>query len=273
MDSQAVDRQLALARQALTPSTAVRDRVHTGVLAAGPSTPAASALALAQALSSAGPWAALRASGKTGAALGLALLAFGFGAGQLASSMDRVPPPLPPAPAALASSDLPVLVPPAVESVQAATPVQGDAVVEAARDGEPSAPPRERAARARVARANPAVIPPAPSVAQAAPEGARAPTAADPSAELTLLQRAERAVRTENPALARALTDEHAARFPGSSLGEEREAIEHMAQCQAEPAAASDHAARFLREHPLSVYASRLRELCGMQPAPAPPER
>ena len=119
---------------------------------------------------------------------------------------------------------------------------------------------------ARGNAASKAAAPRAPSVESNASE----PRAQDASAELTLLQRAERAVRADNPALARALTDEHGERFPGSALSEEREAIERKALCQADGADASERAASFLRAHPQSVYASRLRELCRMQPPPEP---
>ncbi len=256
---------LRLTATAATPSTAFRDRVHAGVLAAGSAPPpAASALALTQAVGAGSPWAALRASGKGGALLGIALLGLGFGSGYLASSQNVTPPPLPPAPVALTASEGPVFLVPADESTVATAPAAESVVLETSRDDEPRVASAARAARLPAPRASKAVASRAPSV-EATPASVVAP-ASDVSAELTLLQRAERAVRAENPALARALTDEHADRFPGSALSEERSAIERMAHCQADGADTGERAASFLREHPKSVYASRLRELCRMRP-------
>ena len=59
------------------------------------------------------------------------------------------------------------------------------------------------------------------------------PSGTETSAELALLQRAERAVRAKNPTLALALMDELKQSRPRSPLHEERSAIELMAHCQA----------------------------------------
>jgi hypothetical protein len=85
--------------------------------------------------------------------------------------------------------------------------------------------------------------------------------------ELALLQRAERAVRVGNAALALALTAELEAQHPRSRLLEERRAIELLAHCAAGATDAAPRATRFLREHPKSVYAGRVRELCHVEPS------
>jgi hypothetical protein len=87
-----------------------------------------------------------------------------------------------------------------------------------------------------------------------------------PSDELALLQRAERAVRAENSALALMLTGELDARHPRSELLEERRAIELMAHCVAHATDARPRAERFLRAHPRSVYAERVQQLCLGEP-------
>lgn len=79
-----------------------------------------------------------------------------------------------------------------------------------------------------------------------------------------LLDRAERALRNQNPALATALIDEVIRRFPRSSLLEERGAIELMARCQAGGDARAIASLRggFERSYPKSVYAERVARDC-----------
>jgi hypothetical protein len=85
---------------------------------------------------------------------------------------------------------------------------------------------------------------------------------AEPNDELALLRRAERAVRGDNSALALALIAELEARYPRSSLLEERRAVELLAYCGAGATDAQARAQRFLREHPRSVHAGRIAEQC-----------
>ena len=86
-----------------------------------------------------------------------------------------------------------------------------------------------------------------------------------------MLQRAERAVRAGNAALALALIGELEERHPRSRLLEERRAIELMAHCEAKATDASARAARFLRDHPQSVYAGRVSAMCPVEPPPREP--
>jgi hypothetical protein len=102
----------------------------------------------------------------------------------------------------------------------------------------------------------------------------------DASAELLLLERAERAVRSRNSALALALIGELERSFPRSPLHEERRSIELMAHCQAlgpSSDASADTKAdiatrreRFLRQYPESVYSARIADECDAANSVAP---
>lgn len=93
--------------------------------------------------------------------------------------------------------------------------------------------------------------------------------------ELALLQRAERAIRTGEGALARGFIRELEERFPDTTLREERTAVLVLAACVlGEPGASSD-ARDFLAQHPVSVYFDRVRVSCdvpaaGQRPAASP---
>jgi hypothetical protein len=102
----------------------------------------------------------------------------------------------------------------------------------------------------------------APSVNAAPALAASAPEQQGVREELVLLQRAERAVRAGNAALALALTGEFDQRYPRSRLVEERHAIELMAYCLAGATDSATRGARFAREYPTSVYAERIATLC-----------
>jgi hypothetical protein len=132
----------------------------------------------------------------------------------------------------------------------------------ATRDPEPA----PRAPEASAAGQPPAAIvtpdpPPTPR------SEARAPTkptiaTADLASEVRLLREAEVALSTD-PALALTLLEAHVHQFPRTSLALERRALQILARCGAAPgdAAAHDRDA-FLREHPGSAYAPRVRAAC-----------
>jgi hypothetical protein len=81
--------------------------------------------------------------------------------------------------------------------------------------------------------------------------------------ELSLLRRAERAIRLNNGLLANGLLRELDARFPKGQLHEEREAARVMANCElSEPAERASIGGRFLAQHQQSVYAARVRAVC-----------
>jgi hypothetical protein len=264
-----VERQLALARQSLTPSTQLRERVHAGLLASSAATRGASVLALTQLMRSDSPWAALRSSGRFGVMLGAGLLALGFGSGYWLRPSPVEPPPLPRPPVVVEAAAEVRLLPDAIESPSTESSSTESSSAGATPDAAPALPPAAAvrlparvAHRARLARkpAHGQAIAAAPDVG---------PTLG-PSDELALLQRAERAVRADQPALALALTAELDERYAQSRLLQERHAIALMAACEAAAGDASERAASFLREYPKSVYAPRIRELCLSEPSPRP---
>ncbi len=260
-DADVVDRQLALARQGFTPTGELRERVRarlgqighgTGVVAQG-----VAGRSITQEPSR---WRSLRASGKVGLGVGVGLFGLGVAVGA-SVAVGWVAPALLRAPAAdvsLQSYALPaalIEVPAAPEETTQAESVQ--------RKRSPSATLSER---------------------DAAPEGSakpRPPRAAPPRtaagrdwrAELELLERAERSVRADNAALALSLLADFDAGYPHSKLIEERRAIEVMAHCQARATDGTARAERFLRAHPSSVYAERIKEACrlgAVAPRPSP---
>ncbi len=82
--------------------------------------------------------------------------------------------------------------------------------------------------------------------------------------EADLLREADGALKAGHPARALALLQEHATRFPGGILIEEREAERVVVLCalgRTDEARAA--ASRFSREHPRSPLGRRVRESCG----------
>jgi len=199
------------------------------------------------------------------------LVALGFVAGYVASDLRAAPalPPLPPTPQLMADE---ALAPePASELPQAEAAAESHDAEPLLASSERAPPPREKphARVSRARRSGTAVEAEATTSPVTAEAGvSEAPPAAGPREELMLLQRAERAVRADNAALALALISELEARYPRSTLLEERRAIELMAYCVAGASDGRARAQHFIHAHPRSVYAARIAELC---PAGAPP--
>jgi hypothetical protein len=90
------------------------------------------------------------------------------------------------------------------------------------------------------------------------------------AAEVALLGRAERAIRGGEAALALVLLEQLEREFPSSALRVERAAARVLARCEASRSgstaerAAAQSAARELLSQGSSVYAGRVRELCGL---------
>lgn len=124
----------------------------------------------------------------------------------------------------------------------------------------PPAPPRPRATAGHPARATPGRV-----------QLSRAPAASnDPVAEeLTLLSRAERAIRAGEPMLALSFLDELDARFPSSMLLEERLAARLLAECALSNPGSRRRAELFLSDRAASVYTDRVRRSCGLEPPAA----
>jgi hypothetical protein len=83
-----------------------------------------------------------------------------------------------------------------------------------------------------------------------------------------LLQRAERAIRSNEPELALSFLDDIDRRYPKTRLVEERTAARLMARCvRAEPEARAQ-AEQFLTAQPMSVYRDRVHALCKLELSP-----
>lgn len=201
-------------------------------------------------------WAALKAAGSVGAVAGLALLGVGGGMGfwlghEVASSrapsqaMFEVPAPAgeAPLPTLDRSADAPPLSTPAAPS---------GAVADVAAAAEASALGHEP---------HPADVRPRAHSQRRAPQNPL-------NDELALLRRVERALRNNDPALARALLGELDERFPDSRLGEERAAARRIADCRSGEPGASESARAFLREHGVSVYRKRIALACALDGDP-----
>lgn len=265
-----LERVLARARDGLSPSDAQVERIWTRLPVnptsgseAAPATvaPGAGHVAIAAGAAS-GRWAAFQATGAHGWVAAALLVSGGFVAGywahsevasrdvarkanadaELARAGTSTPAPptsIEPAPAASAAPMLP----------SGESPVATDTLSETAAATPPTLAESER---------NP----------RKSPRSRRAGAARQPATdegrlqELALLERIERALRSGDAPLARALLAELERRHPKTLLGEERHAARLMADCVAAAPGADLAAEHFLQAHPSSVYASRLRALC-----------
>jgi hypothetical protein len=239
-DRDIVDRHLQRAWQAWTPEADLRERVRERL--------GGGSIGLGAALQtgSTGPWSAVRATGKLGMFLGVALLGAGFASGYFTRGqrVAEVQPAPRPAPVAVAVPAVDALV---HEIPSESQPTAVEAPLAAVSKRSRATPERDRSPSKRLIRA---------------PEE---------NQELELLRRAEKAVRAGNAAFALALIGELEQRYPRSILLEERRAIELLANCRAGAIGANRRATLFLGEHPKSVYAARIRETCAVEPARAAP--
>jgi len=257
-DRDIVDQHLARAWKAVAPPPGLESQVRARLTGSSAATMGAVALGMA---SNARPtaWASLQASGKLGALVGAGLLGLGLVSGYFIRD-TQLDAPAAPVPASAAILSAPAHAP-------AAPPHAGPAELELPDTSHATPPAKPSPVRAPVRTARrQAPASDVEAASQAAP-------ATRPEEELALLRRADRAVRADNAALALALVAELEARSPNSRLLEERRAIELMAYCRVGASDARARAQRFLREHPSSVYAGRVREMCpdeGTQSTDAP---
>lgn len=246
-DRDVVARHLGLAWQSFTPEPSLQDRVRARLTSSAAATMGAIGAGAALKVRPEGTWASLTASSKLGTALvGAGLLGLGLLSGYQIrdAQQERAPAPL----VTPSTSSAAVPAPPASPDVIVAPSVTAPPI---------EAPPTPVLRAARPGQQRPrAPVLEAPSSAPAAPATTTA------NEELALLRRAERAVRSDNSALALALIAELEARHPRSSLLEERRAVELLAYCSAGATDAVTRAQRFLREHPQSVHAGRIAEQC-----------
>lgn len=112
-----------------------------------------------------------------------------------------------------------------------------------------------------------AAVEPAPpaTAARAAPPAAAAVSSGARSiqSELELIRTAQKHLHRGDASAALALLAEHARRYPGGALSEEREASRVFALCKlGNVAGARAQAERFLRRSPSSPFAERVRASC-----------
>ena len=177
----------------------------------------------------------------------------GYGVGQKLSALHSAVPTL------SASESVP-----AAESVTAAAPPVSPA--EVAPEAVAAAPELDRAAAATgVAPA--AALPNGSSSRTSEASAARRAVARENGStlaqELSLLQRARRALNRNDARLALGIVQSLDERFPNGVLMEERSATRILSLCQLERTEeARDQGHRFLAAHPRSVYAERVRDSC-----------
>jgi hypothetical protein len=271
-----VDRTVLLARAALSPSS-LDDARARRVLGIGSAIPLPAGPA--QTLAGAGVWAALRATGGAGAAIGALLIALGFAGGlwvgQRESLVSAVasPPLLPPTPSSVAALEPPAL--PATEPRESAAleldgqaPHEGRA--EPAREAlaaSPAPPHRIGSARGEHPPLGRSKV-----LLRTARAGATVdPLIVDPSEELALLRRVDKSLRSDEPALALALLGELTERFPETRLDEERAAASVLVHCALHDPGARRRAEEFLSQRAASVYADRVRAGCSLGTAGSSP--
>jgi hypothetical protein len=255
-EQDAFDKRLSEAWQALSPPSGLEARVRAQL-------PAQSALGPSLRTHSRGVtgWRALRASGGFGAAAGTLLLALGFIAGYLTRPAPVAPlrtHELADAPAQGAPSGAALPVPSTLNT----PPLASAPGTEPAAPELTAAPSAPLAAPAPTGKEHTLGSPPRVAMTRRTSR----PAARAPNDELSLLERAERAVRAHNPDLALALASELERRHPSTALDEERRAIELMALCQSGSSRARRLGERFLQRYPESVYAARISTECGPSP-------
>jgi hypothetical protein len=246
VDSERVERTLALTRAHFRAPVEARARVQAALLARGNA--GASSLLVEQ-----------RAAGVSKAAAtllaGLTFVAGFWLGGQRASAPAPKPPASALAPTYVAPGDTAVAV---AQRAQASPAHAQPAPLDEAAHAAPVAALELEATKPRRTLQQG----PAAARRRAEPEGSF-------PGELALLQRAERAIRSGEPELALGFLDELERRYPKTRFVEERAAARLLAGCARAEAEARAQAEVFVRERSSSVYSDRLRELCKLESAPA----
>lgn len=240
-----VDRSLALARAALAAPSGVKTRLRAGIAATVPlpqstargsregrtSGSTVKGLVLAGAAFLAGYWLGVQRAPTSPQRGGAAVVPY--------DTLLVVPttPPEQPPPAASAAAEV-------------SEPVNGSG-----RAQPEATPPR---AEARAQQAGRALVGAKPRAALPAQEDGF-------SGELSLLERAERAIRAGEGALALAFVAELDERYPRAAFDEERAATRVLAECQVHAPLARARAEAFVGNTGASVYADRVRTVCGLQ--------
>jgi hypothetical protein len=249
IDTSTVDETLASARVARAPDAArarVRARLEAGGAFAGSSAAAGAG----------GAPSVMSALGAARSAVAL-LVGLGFGAGYWLGMHHPQAEPARAEPRLVAPQEAPAAraVPePAAQGAPSPEPPGEPGVLTPASEAPASEAPAAGTQSTRVLEA-----PPRRAHRSAPP---RAVPRQGFSDEVALLQRAERALRAGEPALALSFVEELERRYPESPFAEERGAARVMAECALQHTGASERAASFLRDRPASVYSDRVRQLC-----------
>jgi len=266
-DLSALERSLAIARAGLAPPEAARARIRAklGAAALPASLPSATEVPAAAKIAT-----AAKAGGVTKLTTA-ALVGVGFVAGYWLGLQHSTEPPVMaaptglPMPAAQTASSLPPAIQHTAPS-EMAPESPANAAVTAAAGTTPAATATASAPRPGLDSPTPGGQRAAHSHTQPrrAASGRAIPTSTpDPFAEeLALLERAERAIRSDQAALALSFLEELDQRFPKSSLLEERTAARVLAGCALGEPLARTRAELFLRDRQASVYTDRVRRLC-----------
>ena|SRR5688572_32261970 len=245
-----VEHTLALARAGLAPSAGERQRL-LDALALVPTPHGGPAEGARNSAKPSTGWGALKASGKAGLFSGLLLVGAGFAGGYWTGHRASLPP-----------HDAPIT---RTEATATPAPIVS----------QPASPVHSGTGLAQ-AKASPAggsepmmAAQPVTDVKKAArhrnttePQRGESTPADAFTQEMLLLQRVERALRNEDPALVLSLLGDLDARHPQGVLSEERRAARVMAHCQANEPNARAAAQRFLLATPKSVYTDRVRAVC-----------
>jgi len=247
---------LAGARQELGPTAKDRMRVQSGLVlteAWWKPAPLRNSLLRRSLRGAAHSW-------RGGVALGLVIGALvGYGAGQqLGVAARSSVPALPPSESASATAGgaLPAETGPGFQAVPALAAPEPSAAPAAVAASEVVRPPvlpgvSSAASNARVAEA------------AAARRAAAHDSGSTLAQELSLLQRARRALNRNDARLALGIVESLDERFPNGVLMEERSATRILTLCQLDRTQeAREQGQRFLAAHPRSVYAERVRDSC-----------
>ena len=137
-------------------------------------------------------------------------------------------------------------------------------VVRAAKEAMPDAPPFGTASSPAANMALPQAVEPVVAPREPAPQPAQSSRPVNQlSAELSLLQAAHAALERRDFRAAHAALDEHTVRFPHGELKALRDVTRLLARChESKDAPARDAAQAYLRAHPRSPYAARVRSAC-----------
>jgi hypothetical protein len=260
-DADHIERGLAIAREELLPPAGARERV-LAELAKGRMLDTGAARA---------PAARWVTKLTTSVLVGAGFVT-GYWLGLHQSNVSTAgPPPQPTLSPSITPPSLPPsspTVPPSSPTVPPSSPTVPPSRATAMPQPESARPPAPRADATRVADAAGAsgravrspVSTPAP--AEVAPARRARAATHPPHDELTLLSRAEHALRAGEAALALTFLDELERRHPRSTLLEERMAARLLADCLLDGPGARARAEQFLRERQGSVYADRLQSTC-----------